>query len=443
MRGGPSSRAERLQEKAAYHTVAEIPMGATADAAYAGIKSTGLEIALPNGLTLHYDLESRLTRAATPNVQWRRGLSHQTVWLRKRSAEEGGGLATKLLNEARTDRVVDDVCVFSREALTNWRESARCLLKFDGEERQARELMDRWLERAAAFDSAAARADLDRFRAVYGGIPILPPDQYRALVLLATDGCAYNRCTFCGFYREVQYRRRTADHFRSHVQDVLAYHGKALANRRGVFLGQANALTGPRTWREDVLRATNEQLAGLGCESRRTRDKQGEVAIASFVDAFTGRKMSADEFRKLRALNLRQLYLGIETGDRQLLEWLEKPATTSQMLDAVISAKSGDLNVGILLLVGVGGEKYFESHVRSTAELLRAMPLGQGDYIYLSPITDAPHAEYANRCAAAGIEPLSPQRVAEQTAMLRDVYGAVPRRQRPYIAHYEVEQFVY
>ena len=41
------------------------------------------------------------------------------------------------------------------------------------------------------------------------------------------------------------------------MHEAVAYHGAALAAHRGIFLGQANALTGPRRWREDILRTVN------------------------------------------------------------------------------------------------------------------------------------------------------------------------------------------
>ena len=102
------------------------------------------------------------------------------------------------------------------------------------------------LAAAAAFDAHAASADVARFQAVYHDIPILPPDQYSSLVLVATEGCRYNRCTFCGFYRDTQFRAKSVEEFQAHMQAALAYHGRGLTLRRGIFLGQADALCGPR-----------------------------------------------------------------------------------------------------------------------------------------------------------------------------------------------------
>lgn len=52
------------------------------------------------------------------------------------------------------------------------------------------------MARAAGFDAAAARADARRFGTIYGQLGMLPPDQYVATVVQATEGCACNSCAF-------------------------------------------------------------------------------------------------------------------------------------------------------------------------------------------------------------------------------------------------------
>jgi len=446
IRADAAARAERLADKSLYHTVAEVtPAGE--GPAFVGLKPTGLDISLPDGLTLHYDLEGRLTRAATPNVQWRRGLSHRTLWLRKRSQEEGGGLESRVLDQRLSDQLAEETSARARAACDAFR-AGRRWPRLAGSESAAPVELERLLSRAAQFDARGAHTDWERFRQVYGDIPILPPDQYGALVLLATEGCSYNQCTFCGFYRGVPFRTKSVEQFAAHVRAAVAYHGAALAARRSSFLGQANALTGPREWREAILRELNETFEFPAAAARSSSSWWAGsplrmAAVASFIDVFSGRQMSVAEFAGLRELNLKQVYFGIETGDRQLLSWLKKPATPAQMIAAVTAAKQAGLQVGVIVLMGAGGEPFFESHVTETARLIAAMALGRGDYVYLSPLVDMPETEYAQRAAVKGLAPLSPQRMAEQEQLLRAALPAGPRAERPFVARYDVSQFVY
>ncbi len=44
------------------------------------------------------------------------------------------------------------------------------------------------------------------FENIYLPISILPPDQYMSLVIQITEGCIYNQCTFCNFYRDRSFK---------------------------------------------------------------------------------------------------------------------------------------------------------------------------------------------------------------------------------------------
>ena len=49
----------------------------------------------------------------------------------------------------------------------------------------------RRLETIAAMGDEALAEDAERFRATYGRVGMLPPDQYLALALQATQGCSW------------------------------------------------------------------------------------------------------------------------------------------------------------------------------------------------------------------------------------------------------------
>jgi radical SAM superfamily enzyme YgiQ (UPF0313 family) len=305
------------------------------------------------------------------------------------------------------------------------------------------------VDAAARFDTSAARHDVSQFRALYHDIPVLPPDQYSSLVLAATDGCRYNKCTFCGFYRDAHYHMKTPDEFHAHVQAALAYQGRSLTLRRGVFLGQANALLGPRPWREEILHIVHRacELPPPDTTTVSPDWWQGSLSrftgITSFLDAFVGARIPAEEFAALRQLNLRQIFIGLESGVNALLKWLRKPATAEHMVDTVRAAKAGGIRVGVIVLIGVGGERFFDEHVRETISVIRAMGLQKGDYVYLSPFVAAQGAEYVQLAEADSIHPLTPDRLVEQEQLIRRGMRRAPASGGPYVARYDVESFVY
>ena len=70
--------------------------------------------------------------------------------------------------------------------------------------------------------------------------------------------------------------------------------------------------------------------------------------------------------------------------------------------------------------------------------MLQTMPLGRGDYIYLSPLVGMPDTEYSEQSEAKGLTPLSAERMAEQEQQLRAAFASGPRLELPFIARYDV-----
>ncbi len=284
---------------------------------------------------------------------------------------------------------------------------------------------------AAAFDSTAARLDAARFLQVYRPVGILPPDQYLALVLQVTEGCHWNRCAFCTFYRDVPFRVKPLPEFAAHVEAVGRFLAEGMSLRRGIFLGEANALLLPP---DDLL----ARLQVVAEWSARMEREPGPVG--AFLDVFTGKRRTVDDFTLLRAAGLRRVYLGVESGDDDLLRFLNKPQQAADAAALVQTLKAAGLSVGVIVLAGVGGREFARRHVARTLGLLNALPLGPGDLIYLSAFRQRP----AGDGAAPGRD-LRPLSDAETRAQLRALQSGLrfPPGGGPRVARYDIEEFIY
>lgn len=283
---------------------------------------------------------------------------------------------------------------------------------------------------AARFDAPAAEAEAARFAAVYAPVSILPPDRYRTLVVQVTEGCHWNRCAFCSFYRDRAFRVKSLAEFASHVRAVAAYIGAGLSLRRGIFLGDANALVLP----------TEEVLERLEVAASVLPQHAGDVS--SFIDIFTGHRREAGDFAALRAGGVRRLYLGMESGDDATLAFLNKPQSAAEAVSLVRAARGAGLGVGVIVLAGPGGHLYARRHVQMTLEVLAAMNLGPGDLIYVSAFAAPSEGPYAERASAQGVTPLSADEVEDQVDELlagtRRFVGVGVR-----VARYDIAEFLY
>jgi radical SAM superfamily enzyme YgiQ (UPF0313 family) len=270
-------------------------------------------------------------------------------------------------------------------------------------------------------------AEEERFRAAYRPVAILPPDQYRALVLQATIGCTWNRCTFCSFYQDRPFRGRTETAFREHVAAVARLFGRAVVLRDRIFLADGDALTLPN----------RRLLAFLESARRAFPDRP----FAGFVEAHDERRKPAGDWIELREQGLENVCLGLESGHEELLRFMNKPATAACAADLIVDLKSAGLRVSVVVLCGAGGERFAAAHLSDTVALLARMPLGEGDIVHLSPFVEHPESDYACRARAERLTPLDAADSEAQLKSLRDLI----RRCLPGVktARYDIREFFY
>ena len=306
------------------------------------------------------------------------------------------------------------------------------------------------LERISAWDWEALEADRERFRRVYAPIGILPPDQYLALVLQATEGCSHNACTFCTFYRDRAFRIKEPEEFAAHIRAALDFFGPALALRRTIFLGDANALVIPFPRLRALFQTMHAllpimpgSLEGADRDRWRRAHPDGFTGVYSFMDAFHIHRKTVAQWRELREQGLRRVYIGMETGDDGLLRFLNKPGSAADVVSAVCRLKEAGVAVSVIILLGAGGEAYFEDHVRGTVRAINAMPLRGGDLIYFSELVELPGSEYPRLARQAGIKPLSPERMREQERRMRAGFRWHSLSSPPQISRYDIREFMY
>ena len=382
-----------------------------------GLRDIGASLFLGSGEAVHLDPEGRLRRAFFPSTERRgvhflRGLDGRL--LRKDLGEGVGSAPT----ERRA--VFERVHAIAQEALASHpsdKDRAR------GETPRAA------LEAAAAWTAEKLEGESARFLSAYRPLGILPPDRYGSLILQATEGCSWNRCTFCALYRGRHHRAKTLEEFRGHVASVKRFLGRSLASRRGVFLSEANALSVPL----DTLRAM-------------VRIIEAEVPVprplAAFSDVFTEQPRSVEALRPLAELGLARVYVGLESGDEAVLRFLAKPAESEEALRFVANLKAAGIAVGVIVLVGAGGDR-FPGHVPETVRLVSRMPLDDRDLVYVSPLVEEPGADWARRAAKEEVRALSDAEMATQENALRRGLFAALGTHRPRVSRYDVRSFIY
>jgi len=293
----------------------------------------------------------------------------------------------------------------------------------------------RWMARIGLQDGRTLKTQEEQFGQVYRRVSILPPDQYMALVVQATEGCPWNRCTFCDFYRDRTFQVRSPAALRRHIAAVKCFLGAGIRLRQSIFLGDANAMTIP--W--DGLRETVEVVRdafdhGPGPPGDR---------IFAFTDAFGVGRRCREELRWLAEHGLRRVYIGLETGHDPLLSLVRKQGRARDAVAAVRELKAGGIGAGVIVMLGLGGDRFSDAHVQDTVDALAEMRLGRGDILYFSEMVAPPHLLYARQAAERGIRPLETDEMRDQMARVCAGLSTGWGDGQPEISVYDIRRFVY
>ncbi len=387
------------------------------------VKPNCLTLSVESKEVFSFDRSGRLWTALVDDISYRRGLDGKIV-AKWQTPSRGRG--RHWLSPPQAEKLITRSQNLVSRVLTNLEDGEIAL----SPALDAQGVED--MQSAARFDPAAAERDAQCYAKIYKPVGILPPDQYLSVVLQAAEGCSFNTCTFCDFYRDRPFRIKTPHQFASHVRAVKDYLGKGLGLRRTVFLGDANALVIPQPRLLDLLDIVHRELAV---------ERLG--GIFAFLDGFSGERKTTQDYAHLASLGLKRVYIGMESGHAPLLSYLRKPGSPLDVLQAVHNMKAGGVAVGIIVLLGAGGKKFAADHVRDTIAAINAMPLDLDDLIYFSELVENENLPYVRNAYQDALQPLSSQERADQGETIEAGLIFSPQGGSPHISRYDIREFVY
>lgn len=289
-----------------------------------------------------------------------------------------------------------------------------------------RRWLEIWIERFFDFH----REDAERFRLIYPHIPILPPDAYQSLYIQLSQGCPWNRCHFCSFYRDRTYRVFEIDDLKRHLSAARAYWEGALDSRSAMFLGDANATAIPTEALLERLRIVREIFP-----------EEPLGVFDSFSDFFSAPRRAHQDFARLHEMGLRRICFGVESGDAELLARIEKPFHQDDVVRAVHRARQGGLLVSLIFMVGLGGRTYRNSHFESSLKLVSSLSLKRPHRIYLSPLLLDPALPYVETETHQGWGVLSDEEIDSEMNRWREALSNIAPRLP--VSPYNIRLFAY
>ena len=244
--------------------------------------------------------------------------------------------------------------------------------------------------------------------------PIRPPSEGggNSLLVRATRNCPWSRCKFCfaNFYGHAQFELRPLVDIKADIQAMASIarvikgeswrlgHGGAVNDLLAAQLIQHD----PSLQRDAGFVTVFNWLVSGGrtaflqdADSLIMRPGELEEAvlylkttfpslerITSYARAKTIFRKSGEQLRGLRQAGLARLHIGLETGDDELLELVDKGVTSDQHIEAGRKAKEAGFQISLYIMPDLGGRALWRQHAENTALVLSAI---DPDYIRSRP----------------------------------------------------------
>lgn len=200
---------------------------------------------------------------------------------------------------------------------------------------------------------------------------VRPPSEWKSYFLPLTSGCSNNTCTFCAWYGS-KLQLRDIDDVKKEIAALALFMEDGVPspalpdiacaiarqwNGRRIFLQDGDALVYPFPKLKESLHYLNEKFPDL--------ERIGIYGTPQDVW-----RRSVKELEELRELKLGIIYMGIESGDDEVLRSVGKGADYHRIVEAGRKVKEAGIILSATVILGLGGIERSREHSLQTARIL-------------------------------------------------------------------------
>jgi len=169
-----------------------------------------------------------------------------------------------------------------------------------------------------------------------------------------------------------------------------------------VFLQDADALIYPFPKLKEALQHLNDKLPFV-------------QRIASYATPKDILIKGVDQLKELKELKLGILYVGIESGDDDILHHVKKGVDRSQMVEAGRIAKEAGITLSLTVILGLGGVEGSEKHTLETARILNKI---DPEYAGALTLTLVPGTPLHDEWKSGAFHPIDPFQSLEELKLM-------------------------
>ncbi len=224
--------------------------------------------------------------------------------------------------------------------------------------------------------------------------PIRPPSEAGSLLIRITRNCPWNRCTFCGIYKDSKFSLRPVEHVLRDI-DTIRFYVDAIDSARmsGKKPSQKELLTLVPKGGEASLQALQAASSFLtnGMESIFLQDGNSLILkpvdiirilqhlqatfpkvqrITSYARSHTIARISDENLNRMAGAGLNRIHIGMESGSDRILKRVKKGSDKATQIVAGQKVKRAGIELSEYFMPGLGGKALSQENALETADAL-------------------------------------------------------------------------
>ena len=245
-------------------------------------------------------------------------------------------------------------------------------------------------------------ADMNHSGLRYEGPIYRPPSEANSLLVQATVGCPYNRCTFCMVYKKgPKFRVRPVNEIK---EDLLWAHRNLSDSVQTVFFPSGNTIVMKTDDLVEIFRYTQKLFPDI---KRITIYGSSQYIV----------KKGLKDMKKIAQAGLSRIHVGLESGDDIVLKRVKKGSTKATQIKAGTIVKKAGIELSEYVILGLGGKERSKQHVKGTIDALNEI---DPDFIRLRTFLPKINTPILDVIKTGNFVILSPHEILKETYDLID-----------------------
>lgn len=192
----------------------------------------------------------------------------------------------------------------------------------------------------------------------YTGTIWRPPYEAYSLLIQVTAGCTHHSCKFCTLYEDLPFKFKLSPF--SEIEQDLAEASKYYHKVPRVFFTGANPF---------VL--STEKLKTLAKMVKEYFPKYETIGCFARITDITPK--TVEELRGLRALGYDGITIGVETGDDEMLAFMNKGFQSKDTIEQCKKLETANISYNFFYLTGISGAGRAEIGAKETAKVFNQL----------------------------------------------------------------------